>query len=273
VAARCSPRRSPSPGELRRRETQRAVQYMGRFHDPVIAAVAAFAFEARAVMLSTAGGSRDYTAIYRARLARHPGRSARQATSHGTGSRRVTRTTAGNRPYAQIAARNRALDAVSKMRRRGLSLTRATREAGTTSDAVRRYSGSALEQQGSRWVAKPNDRLLRRQFTTIIGPNDEPVEALVETRSFRQSSEIGQHNSDYSTFGSASTSPAVKREARGRLVLRHGKRAGLRAELSDGTVFDNPRFYGDPDGLQHLAAETDLSDLDYGSDAPTRFSR
>ena len=42
--------------------------------------------------------------------------------------------------------------------------------------------------------------------------------------------------------------------------------------LDDGTVIDNPKFYGDPDGLQHLAAETDLSDLDYGSDPPTRFS-
>jgi hypothetical protein len=137
---------------------------------------------------------------------------------------------------------------------------------------VHRYAGSALERQGSRWVAKPNDRLLRRQFTNIIGLNDEPVEALVETRSFRQSSEIGQHNSDFSVFGSASTSPAAKREARARLAKRHGKHAGLRAELPDGTVIANPRFYGEPDGLQHLAVETDLSDLDYGSDAPTRFS-
>jgi hypothetical protein len=137
---------------------------------------------------------------------------------------------------------------------------------------VRRYAGSALERRGSRWVAKPNDRLLRRQFTTIIGPGGEPAEALVETQSFRQSSEIGKHNSDFSIFGSASTSPAAKREARARLVRRHGKRAGCRAELADGTFIDNPKFYGDPDGLQHLAAETDLSDLDYGSDPPTRFS-
>jgi hypothetical protein len=159
------------------------------------------------------------------------------------------------------------------MRRNGMSLTRAAREAGTTPDAVLRYAGSPLERQGSRWITKPNDRLLRRQFTKIIGPAGAPTDALVETRSFRQSSEIGRHNSDFSAFGSASTSPAAKREARARLVRRHGKRAGLRAELSDGTVIDNPRFYGDPDGLQHLAVETDLADLDYGSDAPTRFSR
>jgi hypothetical protein len=158
------------------------------------------------------------------------------------------------------------------MRRDGRSLTRAAREARTTGDAVRRYAGSALKREGSRWVAEPNDQLLRRQFTKAIGPGGEPVEALVETRSFRQSSEIGKHNSDFSVFGNASTSPAAKREARVRLAKRHGKRAGLRAELYDGTVIDNSRFYGDPDGLQHLAVEMDLSDLDYGSDAPTRFS-
>jgi hypothetical protein len=121
-------------------------------------------------------------------------------------------------------------------------------------------------------VAKPGDRLLRRQFTSIVGAHGEPAEALVETRSSRQASEIGRHNADISTFMSASVSPKAKREARSRLSHRHGKRAGLRAVLDDGTAVDDPRFYGDPDGLQHLAVETDLSDIDYGSDPPTRFS-
>jgi hypothetical protein len=158
------------------------------------------------------------------------------------------------------------------MRRDGVSLTRGARDARTTPDAVRRYAGSALDRRGSRWVAKPSDRLLRRQFTTIVGPGGGPEEALVETRSSRQASEIGRHNADASIFFSASASPVAKREARARLVRRHGKRAGLRAVLSDGTIVTNPMFYGDPDGMEHLAAETDLSDLDYGSDPPTRFS-
>jgi hypothetical protein len=158
------------------------------------------------------------------------------------------------------------------MRRDGVSLTRAARDARTTPDAVRRYAGSALERKGSRWVAKPGDRLLRRQFTTIVGPDGRPVEALVETRSFHRASEIGKHNSDISTFLSASASPVAKREARARLLLRHGESAGRSATLDDGTVANDPKFYGDPDGLQHLAVETDLSDLDYGSDPPTRFS-
>ena len=215
---------------------------------------------------------RDFAAIYQRRLELHPKRTAREATGHGTKRRPITATTAGDRRFAQVAARNRVLDAVSRMRRDGVSLTRAARDAGTTPDAVRRYAGSALERQGSRWVAKPSDRLLRRQFTTIIGPGGEPTEALVETHSSRQASEIGSHNADRSTFLSASTSPTAKREARARLVRRHGKRAGRRAELADGTVIDDPTFYGDPDGLQHLAVETDLSDIDYGSDPPTRFS-
>jgi hypothetical protein len=158
------------------------------------------------------------------------------------------------------------------MRRDGVSLTRGARDARTTPDAVRRYAGSALDRRGSRWVAKPSDRLLRRQFTTIVGPGGGPEEALVETRSSRQASEIGRHNADASIFFSASASPVAKREARARLLRRHGKSAGRSATLDDGTVIDNPKFYGDPDGLQHLAAETDLSDFDYGSDPPTRFS-
>ena len=268
-----SPRRTPSPSEIARRRFQVAAEHAYRFHDPTVAAVAMFAFTTKAVMHARGARARDYSAIYRARLVRHPGKSARQATGHETRPRRVTPSTAGDRPYAQIAARNRALDAVSKMRRNGVSLTRAAREARTTPDAVRRYAGSALDRRGSRWVAKPSDRLLRRQLTTIVGQGGEPTEALVETHSSRQASEIGSHNADRSIFLSASASPVAKREARARLLRRHGKSAGRSATLDDGTVIDDPTFYGDSDGLQHLAAETDLSDLDYGSDAPTRFSR
>ncbi|MGA2805878.1 MAG: hypothetical protein ABSF89_16065 [Acidimicrobiales bacterium] len=254
------------------RQLQSVAEHAHRFHDSVVAAVAAVALTVGAIMQAEPGRTRDYVAIYRRRLERRPGKSAREATGHGTRSRRVTTTTAGDRRFAEVAARNRALDAVSRMRRDGVSLTRGARDARTTPDAVRRYAGSALDRRGSRWVAKPSDRLLRRQFTTIVGPGGGPEEALVETRSSRQASEIGRHNADASIFFSASASPVAKREARARLVRRHGKRAGLRAVLSDGTIVTNPMFYGDPDGMEHLAAETDLSDLDYGSDPPTRFS-
>lgn len=222
--------------------------------------------------MASARAPRNHSAVYRRRLELHPNRTAREATGHGTRQRPITRTPAGGRRSAEVATRNRTLDAVSRMRRDGRSFTSAVREAGTTPDAVRRYAGSALERQSSRWVAKPGDRLLRRQFTSIVGAHGEPAEALVETRSSRQASEIGRHNADISTFMSASVSPKAKREARSRLSHRHGKRAGLRAVLDDGTAVDDPRFYGDPDGLQHLAVETDLSDIDYGSDPPTRFS-
>jgi len=147
-------------------------------------------------MHAQSGRRRDYPAIYRHRLELYPGKSARGATGHGTKPCRVTATTADDRRFAEVAARNGVLDAVSRMRRDGVSLTSAARDAGTTPDAVRRYAGSALERRSSRWVAKPNDRLLRWQFTTIIGPGGEPTEALVETHSFRQSSEIGSDRLD-----------------------------------------------------------------------------
>jgi hypothetical protein len=122
-------------------------------------------------------------------------------------------------------------------------------------------------------VAKPSDRLLRRQLTTIVGPGGEPTEALVETHSSRQASEIGSHNADRSIFLSASASPVAKREARARLLRRHGKSAGRSATLDDGTVIDDPTFYGDPEGLQHLAVETDLSATSARPSQPSRTDR
>jgi hypothetical protein len=223
-------------------------------------------------MLAAAARKRNYAAIYRARLVANPGKTARDATGHRTTERKVTSSTAGRRTQSEIAARDRALDALNQMRRHGRSLTTASREARTTPDAVQRYAGAAIERRGSRWVAKPADRLLRRQYTAIIGPDGEPVEAPVETHSSHQASEVSKQNADRSTFGNARTSPPAKREARQRLLDRHGKPAGRRAQLPDGTVIDNPRFYGEPEGLEHLAVETDIADIDRGSDPPTGIS-
>jgi hypothetical protein len=185
---------------------------------------------------------------------------------HGTRPRRVTAANLSELPRSERETRRRSLDAVGRVRN-GVPLERAAREAGTTPDAVRRYAGPALEKQGGRWAAKPIDRLARRQVTTIIDPaTGRWVEAVVETSSSLQSSEIALHNSDIGAWLSARTSPAVKRKAKARIERRHGKRAGRRAFLPDGTVVDHPRFFGEPDGVIELSEEIDLGDLDYGSD-------
>lgn len=57
--------------------------------------------------------------------------------------------------------RHRALEALSLMRREGLSLTAAARQVDLTQKAVRRWVGRALEKPGARWAAKPWDRISR----------------------------------------------------------------------------------------------------------------
>ncbi len=70
------------------------------------------------------------------------------------------------------AARRRALDALSRMRNDGLSLSSAAREAGTTVAAVKRHAGSALAKTGrGRYEVKPSDRLVRPMLVpTSTGP-------------------------------------------------------------------------------------------------------
>lgn len=193
--------------------------------------------------------------------------TARQR-GHGTGARTVTPRDLGQLRPSQRAARRRSLEAIDKMRPpEGLSLKQAASQAHTTPDAVLRYGGPTLHKDAGRWRAKPSDRLVRRQLTTIIEPGTgRQVEAVVETASSKQASEIGRQNSDVGAWLSARTSPPAKRAARARLEGRHGKQAGRRAFLPDGGVVDYPRFYGDPYGLIELSEEIDLGDLDYGSD-------
>jgi hypothetical protein len=70
---------------------------------------------------------------------------------------------------AEKAARRRVLDAISISRDEGVSLTSASKRAGTTVSTVRRFAAPALRRDArGRIVAKPSDRLFRRLsvFTT-----------------------------------------------------------------------------------------------------------
>jgi predicted transcriptional regulator with HTH domain len=57
--------------------------------------------------------------------------------------------------------RRKALDVLSLMRGDGMSLAEAARLVGIEPADVRREVGAALEKRGSRWRAKPWDRLRR----------------------------------------------------------------------------------------------------------------
>jgi hypothetical protein len=92
------------------------------------------------------------------------------------------------RPSEQ-EARRAALEAVALMRREGFSLGEAAARAGTTTAAIVRHAGPALEREQGRYQAKRCDRLLR--VMTVLGEGG--VERLVEVRSSRQASLVSEH--------------------------------------------------------------------------------
>jgi hypothetical protein len=90
---------------------------------------------------------------------------------------------------SELESRRRSLEALNSMRREGLPLTEAARQAGTTPAAVLRHAGSALEREGGRYRPKPGDRLLR--VMTVLGAGG--IEHQVEVRGSRQASLVGAH--------------------------------------------------------------------------------
>lgn len=161
----------------------------------------------------------------------------------------------------------RVFHALSLSRREHKSLTEAARVAGTTRRTVLSHVPKAWEKQSGRWHPTPSDTYPRRQVTLIIGPGGGPLLALVETRSSRQASVIGEHDADIGIVTSVRSTPEAREEARTRLEARHGNRAGPRATLADDSTIRDPRFYGVATEIADQATELDLGDIDYGSSA------
>jgi len=86
-------------------------------------------------------------------------------------------------------ARRRALEVLSLMRNKNISLTKAAREALTTGRTVTKYVKSALRKDTSRrWKATPNDRLTRHlRFLTGDG------QIVVTTHSSRAASKVAEY--------------------------------------------------------------------------------
>ncbi|MDP9366682.1 MAG: hypothetical protein M3Q03_00155 [Chloroflexota bacterium] len=140
---------------------------------------------------------------------------------------------------AEQAARRRALDALSRMRNDGLSLSHAAREAGTTVAAVQRHAGSALAKTArGRYRAKPSDRLVR---SLPVPTRNGPI--TLEIRDSRAASLLGRYWS------------AVGR------YLETGDDRALRRLRGKGITI-NKRFYPlitDLDVLDQLADGRELS--------------
>jgi hypothetical protein len=93
-------------------------------------------------------------------------------------------------------ARERALETLQLMRSKGYSLTRAAREAHTTSETTRKNVGRALKRsKNGRYAATASDRLTRRVwFLTQTGKVE------VSVRGSRAASQVALHSAAVHQF-------------------------------------------------------------------------
>jgi hypothetical protein len=89
----------------------------------------------------------------------------------------------------QSQARSAALEALSLMRSKGFSLTRAAREVELSRDAVQHWTGASIKKQGRRFVAKSSDKLVR--IMKVITPRGVQSEAIFDSR---VASKLGAYN-------------------------------------------------------------------------------
>jgi hypothetical protein len=150
----------------------------------------------------------------------------------------------GQRDYEGLSEierenRHRAYDAVtSGMRDRGLSLSAAAADAGTTPAIVKRYASELLVKDGGRYSATPSDRSYQRMSVlSVDGVAD------VDTRGSRVRSLIGRHWNAIRLYGAIGDVSV--------LTPFRGKRAGG-VELAS-----------DPDQIEQylLQGELDVDDI------------
>lgn len=103
-------------------------------------------------------------------------------------SGRLRKRIADLSPREQLS-RSYALESLSLMRTRGLSLTKAASTVSTSPRTIRKYVGSALwKAANGRYRAKPTDRLLRSlRFLTPEG------QVTVNVHSSKTASRIGEY--------------------------------------------------------------------------------
>ena len=90
----------------------------------------------------------------------------------------------------QAHARSGALEALSLMRAKGFSLTRAANEVGLTRESVKGWTGPSIRKRGRRYVAGRSDKLVRQM--KVITPRGVEAVPIFDSR---VASKLGAYNS------------------------------------------------------------------------------
>lgn len=120
-------------------------------------------------------------------------------------------------PVDQAQARSDSLEALSLMRTRGMSLTRAAREVGRTPQTVRAWTGPSIRKQGKRYAAKTFDKLVRHM--RVLTPRGMISVPIFDSR---VASKLGSYND--AVKQALAGKPEALRRFRGKSFGTGGKR-------------------------------------------------
>jgi hypothetical protein len=131
-------------------------------------------------------------------------------------------------PEAQQETWNRAVHVIAKMRSEGKSLTQASRDFGVDPRAVRARAGSALRKtKNGRYVARPNDKLLR----VLVIPSSQGLSEIA-VRDSDIASKIAEYSDAVQKYLRTGDSSSLKKFRRLKLLDEKGKRIKLVTDLT-----------------------------------------
>jgi lambda repressor-like predicted transcriptional regulator len=104
----------------------------------------------------------------------------------------------------KLELRDKGLKVISKMRREGVSLAQASREYGTSPEAVIRNT-NALKKMEGRWTPKSSDRISR-----VMKVCENGKEHSIEIKDSRYASTIGKYHSAIGQFLHAGDETVLK---------------------------------------------------------------
>jgi hypothetical protein len=131
-------------------------------------------------------------------------------------------------PEAKQESWNRAVHVIAKMRSENISLTKASHEFGLNPKAVQALAGSALRKsKNGRYVARPNDKLLR----VLVIPSPKGLSE-VAVRGSEIASKIAEYSDAVQKYLRTGDSSSLKKFRQIKLLDEKGKRIKLVTDLA-----------------------------------------
>ncbi|MFY9663353.1 MAG: hypothetical protein WAK19_02780 [Candidatus Cybelea sp.] len=149
----------------------------------------------------------------------------------GQGKRKAPRTAAQyfSRPTRQRESLAKTAHVLSAMRSEGISLRKASRELGISSQTVRRHAGRALRKtQGGTYKARASDAMLR----VMVLPTPSGL-AEIATRDSRMATKVAEYWNAVHLFLQTGDDSELQR-FRGKYIIdAEGKRVPLLTDLDE----------------------------------------